>query len=92
MGWSMTKPKRKKKRKQLCPSEEFKNLKGPKRERLILERKKRGFTQKQLGDLAGCSAQTIGRLESGRMNPNVDLSMQLEQILETTFFELFPDL
>ncbi|RIJ65501.1 helix-turn-helix transcriptional regulator [Rummeliibacillus sp. POC4] len=91
MAWSMTKPKRKKKSKQLCPSEEFKNIKGPKRERLILERKKRGLTQKQLGDLIGCSAQTISRLESGRMNPNVDLSMQLEKILKTNFFELFPD-
>lgn len=92
MGWSMKKPKRKKKRKQPVPSAEFQNLKGAKRDRLILERKARGLTQAQLGKLVGCSAATISHLESGRMDPNVEVSIQLEIILETSFFELFPDL
>lgn len=80
MGWSMTKPKRKKKRKEPFPSQEFQNLKGPKRERLIAERKSKGFTQAQLGKLVGCSTAMISHLEVGRTNPNVDLSMQLEQV------------
>lgn len=92
MGWSMTKPKREKKRKQPFPSQEFQNLKGAKRERLILERKERGLTQAQLGKLVGCSAATIGHLESGRMNPGIEVSMHLETVLETSFYYLFPDL
>ncbi|WP_083671655.1 helix-turn-helix transcriptional regulator [Viridibacillus sp. FSL H7-0596] len=92
MGWSMTKPKRKKKQKQTTPSEEFQNLKGAKRERLILERKKKGLTQKQLGEIVGCSTATISHLESGRMEPGVDLSMELEMFFGVSPFDLFPDL
>lgn len=88
----MTKPKRKKKQKKVYPSQEFQNLKGPKRERMIAERKKRGLTQGQLGKSVGCSAALISHLELGRAKPNVDLSLLLEQVLETPFFELFPDL
>ncbi len=88
----MTKPKRKKKHKESFPSQEFQNLKGPKRERLIAERTSKGFTQAQLGKLVGCSAAMIGRLEMGQSNPSVEISMQLEDILATSFFELFPDL
>lgn len=40
MGWNMTKPKRKKERKQL-PSDEFRNVKGPKREKMISKRKQK---------------------------------------------------
>lgn len=92
MGWSMTKPKRKKRNKKINPSEEFRNLKGPKRECLIAARKAKGLTQAQLGKLVGCSAAMIGRLEMGQSNPSVDISMHIEQVLETSFFELFPDL
>ncbi|MFJ7916129.1 MULTISPECIES: helix-turn-helix transcriptional regulator [unclassified Lysinibacillus] len=92
MGWSMTKPKRKKRNKESFPSQEFQNLKGPKRERLIAERKSKGFTQAQLGKLVGCSAAMIGRLEMGQTNPGVEISILLEEILATPFFELFPDL
>jgi len=92
MGWSMTKPKRKKKRKQQLPSKEFANLKGPKRERLIAERKAKGLSQAQLGKLVGCSTAMISHLEVGRANPSIEISMQLEVVLETPFFELFPDL
>lgn len=92
MGWSMTKPKHKKKRKQPLLSDEFRNLKGPKRERLIAARKAKGLTQTQLGKLVGCSAAMVSSLELGRANPSVEVSMQLEMVLETDFFELFPDL
>lgn len=92
MGWSMTKPKRKKKRKQSFPSQELQNLKGPKREHLIAVRKSKGFTQAELGKLVGCSAAMISHFEVGRANPSIEVSMQLEEVLETSFFELFPDL
>lgn len=87
----MTKPKRKKKRKEPFPSQELKNLKGPKRERLIAERKSRGYTQAQLGKLVGCSATMISAIESGRTKPGLDVSIQLELVLETSLFELFPE-
>jgi len=43
----MIKPKRKKKRKKPFPSDEFRNVKGVKRERMIAERKARQLTQAQ---------------------------------------------
>ena len=90
MGWSMTKPKRKKKKQ--FPSNEYRNLKGPKRERLIYERKSKGLTQAQLGELVGCSASMISSLELGKINPSAEISIQLEEVLSKSFFELFPDL
>ena len=91
MGWSMTKPKRKKKRKQPLPSDEFRNLKGAKRERMIAERKARKFSQAQLGEMVGCSASMISAIESGRVKPGLEVSMQLECVLETPTFELFSE-
>lgn len=90
MSWSMTKPKRKKK--QMYHSQEFQNIKGQTRERLKQERTKRGFTQKELAEMCGCTHTFISQLENGRANPSIDISILLEQILETSFFELFPDL
>ena len=65
LGWSMTKPKRKKKRKKSVPSDEFRNVKSAKRERMIAERKARKLTQAQLGKMVGCSGVMIGAIESG---------------------------
>ena len=88
----MTKPKRKKKRKSSSSSEEFRNIKGPKRKQLIAARKAKGLTQGQLAELIGCSTAMISHLESGRLNPGLELSMRLEQVLEVPFSNLFPDL
>ncbi|MEY9972306.1 putative transcriptional regulator [Lysinibacillus sp. RC46] len=92
MGWSMTKPKRKKRLKKPVPSDEFRNIKGAKRERMIAERKARKLTQAQLGKMVGCSGVMIGAIESGRSNPGLEISLQLKIVLETPLFELFPDL
>lgn len=92
MGWSITKPKRKKRNKKINPPEEFRNLKGPKRECLIAARKAKGLTQTQLGKLVGCSASMISSLELGKVNPSVEISIQLEEILSIPSFELFSDL
>lgn len=91
MGWSMTKPTRKKKRKRSLPSDEYRNLKGAKRERLISERKSRKLSQAQLGKMVGCSASMISAIESGRTRPGLEISMKLESVLETASFELFPE-
>lgn len=92
MGWSMTKPKRKKKSKEPFPSQEFQHVKGPRRTALIEARKEKGLTQTKLAKLIDCSTSLISAIESGRINPGVEVSMQLEMVLEKTFFELFPDL
>ncbi|ODV57641.1 hypothetical protein BG258_05690 [Lysinibacillus fusiformis] len=60
--------------------------------RLIAERKSKGYTQAQLGALVGCSASMISSLELGKVNPSIEISIQLEEILSTPFFELFSDL
>lgn len=85
----MSKPKPKKKKS--FPCDEFRNLKGSKRVRLIAERKSKGYTQAQLGGLVGCSASMISSLELGRLNPSLEVSLQLETILETPYFDLFPN-
>lgn len=92
LGWSMKKPKRKKKRKEPSSSEKFRNIKGPKREQLIAARKAKRLTQGQLAELVGCSISTISHLESGRIKPGIEISMRLEQVLETHFSNLFQDL
>lgn len=65
MGWSMTKPKRKKKLKKFVPSDEFRNVKDAKRERMIAKGKARKLTQAQLGKMVGCSGVMIGAIGSG---------------------------
>ncbi len=86
MGWSMTKPKRKKRNKKINPHEELRNLKGPKRECLIAARKAKGLTQTQLGKLVGCSVAMIAHLENCRVNPSLDISMELEKSFRNTLF------
>ncbi|WP_313469888.1 helix-turn-helix transcriptional regulator [Lysinibacillus sp.] len=88
MGWNTTKSKRKKQ----YPSNEFRNLKGSKRKRLIAERKSKGLTQAQLGEIVGCSASMISAIERGRAKPGLEVSMKLETALETSSLELFCDL
>lgn len=91
MGWSMTKPKRKKKRKELKPLEEFRFIKGAKRTRLVAARKEKGLTQTELGKLVGCSTGYISHLENGRLDPGIDIALKLEMVLETPYLELFPN-
>lgn len=81
-----------KKNSKLPISSEYRNLKGPRRERLIVERKKIGLTQAQLAEKIGCSTATISHLELGRMKPGLDVSLCLEILFEQPFEVLFPDL
>lgn len=82
----------KKKHKTSISSDEFRNVKSAKRNRMVAERKSRKLTQAQLGKLVGCSAAMISAIESGRAKPGLEVSLQLECVLETSSFELFPDL
>lgn len=80
--------------KRISPSIEWHNVKfkGPKRVRLIQERKKRNLTQKELASIIGVSASTITHLENGRTKPGLELSLRLQELFELPYEILFPDL
>ncbi len=61
------------------PSLEYHNIKGPKRTRLIQERKKKKLSQKELAKIIGCSEATISHLENGRMKPGLEISLALQE-------------
>ncbi|UQD53333.1 hypothetical protein C0971_15880 [Bacillus methanolicus] len=79
-------------KKSIPPSKEWSNLKGLKRNRLILERKKRDLTQGQLAELIGVPTSTISHLENGRIKPNLDVALALQELFQLSFEILFPDL
>ncbi|MEC1177283.1 helix-turn-helix transcriptional regulator [Metasolibacillus meyeri] len=91
------KPKRKRKPKKEVTEpilDELRKIKvpAPKRIRMISERRARRLSQAKLGQLIGCSASFIGHLETGRSNPSADIATKLVQVLEVSFYDLFPDL
>lgn len=51
-------------------------------------RKKKGFSQKQLADLAGMTRAAIALLESGSSNPGLDLLLKLSGCLKVSIEEL----
>lgn len=74
------------------PSLEYHSIKGPKRIRLIQERKKKKLSQKDLAKIIGCSEATISNLENGRMKPGLEISLALQEIFNVEYEEIFPDL
>ncbi|MFC4661698.1 helix-turn-helix transcriptional regulator [Oceanobacillus aidingensis] len=74
------------------PSLEYHSIKGPKRTRLIQERKKKKLSQKELAKIIGCSEATISYLENGRMKPGLEISLSLQEIFDLNYEEIFPDL
>ena len=78
--------------KERSPMEAFRDIKGAKRQRLITERKQRGLTQGELAALLGCSVATVSHLETGRVKPNLEISLGLETLFGLPFEILFPDL
>jgi len=74
------------------PSNEWSNIKGTKRTRLIAERKKLKLTQAQLAEKLNVSKATISHLENSRVNPGFELSIKYEELLNLSFEILFPDL
>lgn len=71
---------------------EFHSIKGPKRTRLIEERKKKKLTQKELAKELGVSASLIGFIENGRTKPGLELSLALQEYFGLDYEDLFPDL
>ncbi|MEH6943515.1 helix-turn-helix transcriptional regulator [Bacillus sp. JJ722] len=86
---SLRKTKRKKTK---YPCQEYLNIKGQKRQRLIDERKRLGLNQKQLGLMFGVSASLISHLESGRIDPSLEVDLGLQQIFNLPTEILFPDI
>lgn len=54
-------------------------------------RKKRGLTQKQLGDLCGMADSAIRRYENGRANPKIETLRKIADALEVNVTELLND-
>jgi putative transcriptional regulator len=47
------------------------------------------FSQQQLAEMVGCSRQTIISIESGKMNPSVEIALKLSHALNTSVDTLF---
>jgi len=62
-----------KSKKPKSPSMEWRNIKGLKRNRLILERKRKGLTQGELAKLLGVSTSVVSHLENGRVKPSLEV-------------------
>ena len=60
-----------------------------KREELISQRNKKGFTQKKLANAVGCKIRHIASLESGEKNPSLELAKKIAEVLGSTIDELF---
>lgn len=74
-----------------APSTEWSTIKSVKRERLINERKKKGLTQGELAKLLGISTSMVSHIENGRVVPNVDVCLTMQEIFNTPYEELIPD-
>jgi len=55
------------------------------REQLTLYRRRRGFSQDELGELAGISGATVGRIETGEASPRIDQLAALARALGLVF-------
>lgn len=53
-------------------------------------RQKKGFTQKELANVANISVMTYSRYESGERIPNVCIAQQFAKALNVSIEELFP--
>ena len=47
------------------------------------------FSQQQLAEMVGCSRQTIIGIESGKMNPSIEIALKLSHALNTSVDALF---
>ena len=60
-------------------------------EKIKAERKRKGLTQKQLGDLIGIPDSTIRKYESGGMAPKLSTTVKFAKALKINPMELLPD-
>lgn len=57
-------------------------------EKLKAARKQKGLSQTELGKLLGVQAQTIGRWETGKIEPNLETINKLCEILNIPLYSL----
>lgn len=57
--------------------------------RVLEYRKKKNYSQEQLGKMLGVSRQTIISIEKGKYNPSLPLAILLARKLDTKVEELF---
>ena len=57
-------------------------------EKLKTARKQKGLSQTELGKLLGVQAQTIGRWETGKIEPNLETINKLCEILNIPLYSL----
>lgn len=55
----------------------------------LLRQRQNDLSQQQLADMVGCSRQTIISIESGKINPSVELALKISEALKTPVNELF---
>ncbi|MEK9657247.1 MAG: helix-turn-helix transcriptional regulator [bacterium] len=53
-------------------------------------RKRKRLTQKELAEKVGCTLAHIGRIEIGAAHPSIKLLGELQGVLDTIIFDLFP--
>ena len=59
------------------------------RNRIKELRKKQGYRQEDLAELAGVTRQTIIAAENNKYNPSLELGMKLAELLKTRVEDLF---
>ncbi len=52
-------------------------------------RRKRGWSQAELGDRAGVSRQTINAIETGKYDPSLPLAFKLAQLFKQRIESMF---
>jgi len=57
--------------------------------RVLEFRKKKNYSQEQLGKLLGVSRQTIISIEKGKYNPSLPLAISMARVLDTKVEDLF---
>ncbi len=62
------------------------------RKRLVQERNKRNWTQKQVAEVLGISEVYVRKIEKGDANPGRETMLKFEKLYEVSDRTLFPDL
>lgn len=59
------------------------------RKKLIVLRKEKGLTQRQVADQLGVTRSFYGMIETGDRNPTLDLARRIAELFGTSVDELF---
>ena len=64
-------------------------MEAPVKNRVREMRKKRQWTQEELGDLLEVSRQTINSIENGRYDPSLTLALKIARLLDESVEGIF---